>query len=103
MGGKIRGIGTPIAIWLPGFFKDVGRTCQDSRIYFAHNSYSHILTHTHIYIYTYRHIYIYTCVHVCGDDMYIYIIIYIQICICICIYMHVCVIIRGFSHATHPS
>ena len=61
MGGKIRGIGIPIAMWLLGFFKDVGRTCNYSR------TISHTI-HTHtIYIW------MYTCV--CADDdmYYIYI------------------------------
>ena len=61
MGGKIRGIGIPIAMWLLGFFKDVGRTCNYSR------TISHTI-HTHtIYIC------MYTCV--CADDdmYYIYI------------------------------
>ena len=51
MGGKIRGIGIPIAMWLLGFFKDVGRTCNYSR------TISHTI-HTHT-------IYIYVCIHVC--------------------------------------
>jgi hypothetical protein len=58
MGGKIRGIGIPIAMWLLGFFKDVGGTCIQElfRTQF-------ILTH---YIY----------IHVCADDDMYFIYIY---------------------------
>ena len=63
MGGKIRGIGIPIAMWLLGFFKDVGRTCNYSR------TISHTI-HTHtIYIY----MYVYMCVCWWWYVLYIYI------------------------------
>jgi hypothetical protein len=58
MGGKIRGIGIPIAMWLLGFFKDVGGTCIQElfRTQF-------ILTH---------YIYIYMCVLMMICILYIY-------------------------------
>ena len=60
MNGKIRGIGIPIAMWLLGFFKDVGGTCIQE------------LFRTQFMLTQYISIYIYI-----ADMYFIYIIIYI--------------------------